>query len=450
MGNLDVSKACCLEFLLEDCSAHSGGSHACVASKYDLVKSSEVDFAAVSRCSISAALALGSSLHIAHLSLCIFKAAGVGHLHDRRSDQEGNSGADQEAEDDHRLSAFGSNCEQSQDGTGRSRAHKADIEDRVEEHCRYGTADGSKEQQGVHQNIREVDLVDTAEYVHDQSAGSGILGCLVIGEHPVSEQDACACAGVGLDHVEHGLAERLDLLRSERSEDTVVDRVVEEQDLRRLDENRDQRKESCIDQDVNAARQEYQNACHKRSDQVEAYDREQHAQDTDGEVVDQHLEACRNLAFDRLVEFLDDPAAQRARQHSAHQHGIIGSAADNADAGDRAHDRASCAADHLTAGIGDQDGQDVGQHRADHGRQLLIRQPAGRDEKRCDESPCDEGADVRHDHTAEEPSEGLNSFFHCVSPFKTNNENCYFDILIINACKVTNPQIQNEVCHTEK
>ena len=232
--------------------------------------------------------------------------------------------------------------------------------------CRYGAADGSEEQQGVHQNIREVDLVDTAEYVHDQSAGSGVLSSLILGEHPVSEQDACACAGVGLDQVEYGLSKCLDLLSSERCEDTVVDRVVQEQDLSGLYEDRYQRKESCIDKDVNAALQEYQNSCHNRADQVEAYDCEEHAQDTDGEVVYQHLEACLNLAFDRLVELLDDPAAQRACQHRAHQHGIIGSAADNADAGDRTHDRASLTADHLAACVSDQDREHIGQHRAYH------------------------------------------------------------------------------------
>ena len=96
VGNLDVSKTLRLELLLKDCSAHCGGAHACVASKYDSVKSSEVNFAAVCGCSVCA---LGSSLHVAHLALCILKACtGVGHLHDRRSDQEGNCGADQEAE----------------------------------------------------------------------------------------------------------------------------------------------------------------------------------------------------------------------------------------------------------------------------------------------------------------------------------------------------------------
>ncbi len=110
--------------------------------------------------------------------------------------------------------------------------------------------------------------MDTAEHVHDQSAGSGVLGCLILGEHPVSEQDACA--GVCLDQIEDGLSCSLNLLRSKRSEDTVVDRIVQEQDLSGLYEDGNQRKESRIDQDVNTALQEYQNACHDRSDHVEA------------------------------------------------------------------------------------------------------------------------------------------------------------------------------------
>ena len=36
------------------------------------------------------------------------------------------------------------------------------------------------------------------------------------------------------------------------------------------------------------------------------------------------------------------------------------------------------------------------------------------DKKRCDEPPCDECADVRHDHSAQKPSKYLNFFFHCV------------------------------------
>ena len=199
----------------------------------------------------------------------------------------------------------------------------------------------------------------------------------------------------------------------------MVDRVVEEEDLRGFYEDRNQRKKSCIDQNVNTAGQEYQDCCHKRSDQIESDDGKEHTQDTDGEVVDQHLETCRDLAFNCLVELLDHPAAERAYKHSAHQHGIIGSAADNADAGDRAHDRASCAAYHLTAGVSDQDGKDVGQHRADHCGELLIRQPTGCDEESCDKSPCDECADVGHDHSAEEPTEGLNFFFH-VFPLSIN------------------------------
>ena len=118
------------------------------------------------------------------------------------------------------------------------------------------------------------------------------------------------------------------------------------------------------------------------------------------------------MAFDCLVKFLDHQTAQRADQHSAHKHGIIGSTADNTDAGDCAHDRAASAADHSTACISDQNRKHIGQHGADHCGQLLIGKPAGCNEKCCDKSPCDECADVGHYHSAEEPSEGLNFLFH--------------------------------------
>ena len=180
----------------------------------------------------------------------------------------------------------------------------------------------------------------------------------------------------------------------------MVDRVVEEEDLRGLYEDRNQRKESCVDENINTTLQEDQNGCHERSDQVESDDGKDHTQDTDGEVVDQHLETGRDFSFNCGIELLDHPTAKGACKHCAHQHRIIRCAADNAYACDCAHDRASCAANHLTACISDQNRKHVGQHRADHCGKLFIGQPTSCDEKCCDKSPGDERADVRHNHTA--------------------------------------------------
>ena len=79
--------------------------------------------------------------------------------------------------------------------------------------------------------------MNTTEYMYDKSAGSRILRSLILSEHPVRKQDARARSGIRLDHVKDRLAKGLDLLRAERSENAVIDGVVEEQDLGGFDEN---------------------------------------------------------------------------------------------------------------------------------------------------------------------------------------------------------------------
>ena len=175
--------------------------------------------------------------------------------------------------------------------------------------------------------------------------------------------------------------------------------LFRKEDLSGLDKDGNQRKKSHVDQDVNAALQKYEDCCHDRSDQIETDDRQDHAQDSDGEVVDQHLETGGNLSLDRLIKFFDHKSAERADHHGTHQHGIIGCAADHTDAGDRAHDRASLSADHSAARIGDQDREHIGEHRADHSRQLIIGEPPGFDEQRRDQALRDKRADIRHDHS---------------------------------------------------
>lgn len=78
--------------------------------------------------------------------------------------------------------------------------------------------------------------MDTAEEVNDGSTGSRSLRGAAAEEH-VSQQDAEAGAGVGLKQEEDGLALVQGLLDAQRCEDTVVDGVVEEEDLGRLDED---------------------------------------------------------------------------------------------------------------------------------------------------------------------------------------------------------------------
>ena len=393
VAHFDVLESCRCQLSLDNSRAHSAGAHACVAGEDDAVDGPEVNGG-------TCGLSLGLGLHILHLGLCVLKIClAAGHADDRSCDDEGDDCCDHDADQDGDGGSLRSHADVCDDGTGGRRAGKAQVEDHVVEHRRDAAADGRQKKQRVHQDVGEVDLVDTAEQVDDQRTGSGILGDLIPGEHPVGQQDAGTCAGVGLDHVEDGFSGLLHVLDAEGSEDTVVDGVVQEQDLRRLHEDGDQRKEVVVHQHLDAAAQDDQHCRHERSDDIEADDHQDEADDADGEVVDKHLKAGLDLAFHGFVKLLDDPACERAHDHGAHQHGVLG-AADHTDGGYDADDSASVSADHLTALVSDQDRKNVGKHRADHAAQLLIREPAGGDEQCGEKSPRDECADVRHDHSA--------------------------------------------------
>ena len=90
--------------------------------------------------------------------------------------------------------------------------------------------------------------MDTAEYMDDQRSRCGILGCLVLSEQPVCQQYAGTSAGVRLDHVEDRFACLRGLFDAERCKDAVVDRVVQEQYLGRLNKDGYQRQQAMVDQ----------------------------------------------------------------------------------------------------------------------------------------------------------------------------------------------------------
>ena len=195
----------------------------------------------------------------------------------------------------------------------------------------------------------------------------------------------------------------------------MVDRVVKEQDLCRLEENRNQRQQAVVDQEGDACGQDGQNTAHDRADRIVTNDGHDHAEDADREVVDQHFKAGRHVAVHELIEFFDDPAGKRAHDHGAHQHRLAVGAADAGNTAhdcDRTHDAAAVAADHLAARVGDQNRQQVVQHRGYKLCQLFVRNPAGFDEQCRNEAPGNKCADIRHDHSAEELTKPLYCLFH--------------------------------------
>src|ERR687889_2797787 len=114
------------------------------------------------------------------------------------------------------------------------------------------------------------------------------------------------------------------LLDSERSEDTVVDRVVQEQYLRRLDEDTHERQETVGYDEVYAAPEGVAQSGYDRTGAKQTDDGEQATQDTGREVVYQHLEALADFAFDEAVEPLDHDPAEWSHNERAEEHRYVG------------------------------------------------------------------------------------------------------------------------------
>ena len=82
-------------------------------------------------------------------------------------------------------------------------------------------------------------------------------------------------------------------------------------------------------------------------------------------------------------------------------------AGDRTEGRDRTDHRAARSVDEAAAGVGDQDRQQVVDHRADDRGQIRVRGPADRDEERGEDAPRDQGGDVRHDHAGHERADAL-------------------------------------------
>ena len=253
--------------------------------------------------------------------------------------------------------------------------------------------------------------MDAAQQVDDDRAGGGLAGLLVLAAEPVGQQDAQAGAGVRLQHIHDGAAGLGGLPRADGAEDAVVDGVVEEEHLGRLDEDGHQGQQPVGDEDVHPGGQDGEDDRHQRADDVVPQHRQHQAQDAGREVVDQHLEAGGDVPLGPAVKGADGKAGQRAHRHGAHQHGVVG-AADAAHHRDGGDDPAAVPGHHVAALARDQDGQQIVQHRVHDAGQVGVGQPARLDEEGGQKAPGDERADVGHDHAAEEFAKAADFFFH--------------------------------------
>ena len=403
IDDFDVVVACFVELLAEGSGTERRRAHAGIASVDDLLEVFAGDMR-LCRAVLAAVLqrghALASSFEVFFGFVVIFRC-----LDEHGSHSAGNDGRDEEVGHVGEERAFRRHGEDSDDRARGRRSDEAAAEEVQREDAGHAARDDRKEERRLHEDIREIDFVDTAEDVDDHRARRGSFR-RAFAEEPVSEQDAEARARVRFEEEEHRLAHFLGLLDAERREHAVVDGVVEEEDLRRLDDDGSERQEAHGDDAFDAGAEHAVRREDDRADADEGEDGEDAAEDAGREVVHEHLEAIRDGIFDGLVKLLDAPAAQGAHDHSAKEHRDV-RAGDDAARRNRADDAAAMLVDCFAAREAEQQRDEPFRHRAADLREVFVREPARRDEESRQKAPCDERADVRHDHAGEEAAKFL-------------------------------------------
>ena len=198
----------------------------------------------------------------------------------------------------------------------------------------------------------------------------------------------------------------------------MVDCVVEEEDLRGLDEEARERDESRVNECLDTGAEGVRDRGDNRRNSEECTDCEETTDDTRREVVDEHFETGANLAGPECVNLLDEPSTEGSDDHCAHEHGDRGSD-DDTHRSDDTHDTTASTVDETSTGVCDEQREHVNDHGADHREEVKSTlfdgstkagDPAGGDEEGRDEAPGDKRRDVGHNHAREEGSKLLNPY----------------------------------------
>ena len=162
-----------------------------------------------------------------------------------------------------------------------------------------------------------------------------------------------------------------------------------------------------VGQILYACGQDVLNDCHNRCNTNITDDADDKTDNAEGEVIDKHFQTRLYLAFDRLIELLENPCGERAENHAAYQHGDI-CANDCTHRGKGADDAAAPSVDVGAGCVADQYRQQIGQDRGYQLVQVRVRTPACVNEQRGQKSPSNKYADIRHNHCTQKGTEFLN------------------------------------------
>ena len=192
--NRDVCISVFVKFFAESRRAESGRSHSRVASVSD-----EFNVFARNLFFVGNRLTFRGSFHVFHvgLSLCEF-VLFVGFcrcFNENRCYCEGNRARRRNRRDICEICAGRSHCHCRDEGTGSCRSKQAAAENSKSEYARDTARHNRENQNRFHQNVGEINFVNTAEEVNDDRAGSRTAS-VADTKQTVSKQDAQAGTGI--------------------------------------------------------------------------------------------------------------------------------------------------------------------------------------------------------------------------------------------------------------
>ena len=257
VSDRDIAQSGILDFLTQYPGAHGAGTHTGVAGNDDFTHVAKVVSHVARRQRRRRAFGLG--FHVVHATGCGFDIVFFFHFAGFQQDGGDNKGdrhRRNNGRDVSEVGAFWRHRQYRQNGTRGSRGDQAAVEDSQGEDTGHTAEDNGQNQTRVHQHVREVNFVDTAQEVDDCRTARRLLRAAAAKEH-VRQQNAHPRTRVSFNQEEDGFAKLMGLLNTQRREDTVVNRVIEEQDFRRFNKDRRQRQHVVRHHEVNASRQQF-------------------------------------------------------------------------------------------------------------------------------------------------------------------------------------------------
>ena len=229
VGDGDIFQSGIIHFFTQHARTHCAGTHTSITGNDNFTYMRQIRSCARSRCS----LAFRFSFHVLHTTGCFFQVIlvfGFAGFQQHTRHNKGDGESNDDCCDVGKVSPFWSHRQNCQDGTWRRRRYQTTVQQRQREYAAHTAQNHRQDQAWIHQHIREVNFVNTAQEVDNSGTTSRLFSATTTKEH-VSNQNTHTRAWVGFNQEEDRFTNIAGLLDTQRREDTVVNRIVQEQNF---------------------------------------------------------------------------------------------------------------------------------------------------------------------------------------------------------------------------